>query len=1028
MFGNSDIFACLMLRIFVSYHPADESTALDFERQLAMALQPFDTEFRDKSKVSEETYRTEAAAFLEKADLFVAVLSMNYEDKPDLRWEMQQAVETQKNRPELQIVSIQARASAIPAILRPYPTALPPAETIETQHIARDRQLRRAAEAAIQILRASPETNEMPVGHIELPISITDLRERLIAQTDRINHAPLLALLKRLIRDVMVKREVLDVEESFKQLREKTRLSQLSIPQLNELAEPLQLDLQHTINRLDTDQLNPNWRAVFIRDYYHFTSDSRDDSTVPPFFVPTDEVEIPETLNLPHGPREQASPEQIGLLSNEQKNDFRRNLLLARDALAVKNPAQAYAYCDHVRRQIDPQSAQLYEYLLITFIQKETPARALREATEGNDRVLQHILLFASRLREYQRDQKCPSSTAMHNLAIASESISDAALRVYYHFPNDPLRHTGKHEEEVPDNRRALRMILDNTLKVCRLVYPSEELLEAAVIECCGGGKCAWLRRVEVVDGHFQFLPDGNFDLLGEIQELIRMLEQIEAEDPNKIVKGRALLREDLYFSLLAKRQALHSQLQEDARRRRPFTDVRESVVRFTYACLMGAHIFGDDDLRNRGNSFYRLALEYLLPGMLIAAPETDLAGLRWFTFDEDGALVAHPDCAQYGFDALGIVQKLVKDLAGSAGWMQVQPNIREAAYLQYRADNEVLLTQVKDGLSHTDFRKMDSLTARGILIDYLRRQVIAAKASPERGRPLLESCVEELSGNGILLWLQHNLHTNALGAHPDSLALGYDASAALKQIFEMLHEENPLYEDLLREQIARNIFEKRIAPAYNAVKKGDASKRMDLAWLMREAMSNYRLHPNTAYLDLIWLEITLELKLPWIDISYDGKAALIPGSSGFDAIQALNEIHQARPEQYKLLDARERIADRRHAGQVERYLREISEFRYENRQPERQIAIDIIRKIKGIYLYYPKTDYLELPWNELYAKPGQYRIRWNSRLLGLVPLQTDHFENQFFQFNYKFERYELKRLLDNQYLEMQRVIAEEGI
>lgn len=1025
MFGNSDIFARSMLRIFVSYHPADENSALDFQRQLALALQPYSAEFRDKSKVPEEDYRREAAAFLEKADLFVAVLSMNYEDRPELRWEMQQAIDTQKTRPELQIVSVQARAAAIPALLRPYSTALPPGETIENQHIARDRQLRRAAESALYVLRASPDTHDISIGPVELPLSVGDLRERLLAQTDRINHAPLLALLKRLVRDVMVKRGILDVEESFKQLREKTRLSQLSIQELATLSAPLQSDLQSLINRLDETQLAPDWHAVFIRDYYHFTPDSRDDSTPPPFFVPTDEIEIPETLNLPVGPREQESLEQIGLLSFEQKNDFRRNLLLAKDALAVKNPAQAYAHCDHVRQQIDPQSAQLYEYLLITFIQKETPARALRDALHGNDRVLQHILLFASRLQEYQREGKCPSSTAMHNLAIASESISDAALRVYYHFPNDPLRHTGKHAEDVPDNRRALQIILDNTLKVCRNVAPSEELLEAAVIECCGGGKCAWLKQVDVVDGHFQFVPDGNLDLLGETRELIRMLEQMEAADGNKIVKGRALLREDLYFSLLAKRQAFHAQLEEDAHRRRPFTDVRESVVRFTYACLMGAYIFGDEDPRRRNNSFYRLALEYLLPDILIAPPETASAGLRWFTFNHSGELTAHPDCAAYGFDALGIVQKIVKDHSGAAGWLQVQPNIREAAWLQYRADAEALLQQVKTGLSYSDFRRMDNLTARGILIEYLKRQVVAAKASPERGAPLLEACVDELCGDGIMLWLQHNLHTHTLGTNPDSEALGYDASSELRNIYDMLHGSDPQFEEQLRERIARNIFEKHIAPAYEAIKRGDTSRRAELSRLLREAMSNYRLCPNKQYTDLVWQELTLELKLPWIDISTDGKAAPFPGSNRFQSIQALNEIQQTLPDQYKLLDAREHIADRCYANQEQRYFREISEFRSENRQPEREIAIDIIQRIKGIYLFYPKTDYLELAWNELYAKPGKHRIRWNARLLGIIPLQSDHFENQFLHFNYKFERYELKRLLDNQYFEMQRVVSE---
>ena len=96
------------------------------------------------------------------------------------------------------------------------------------------------------------------------------------------------------------------------------------------------------------------------------------------------------------------------------------------------------------------------------------------------------------------------------------------------------------------------------------------------MIECCGGGKCAWVERVDVVNGRFQFVPNGHFDLLGEIHELLGMLRDIASSDEAKIVKDPGLLREDLYFSLLAKRQALSTQIAEDEKRRRPLTDIRE--------------------------------------------------------------------------------------------------------------------------------------------------------------------------------------------------------------------------------------------------------------------------------------------------------------------------------------------------------------------------------------------------------------------------------------------------------------------
>lgn len=976
------------VHIYISRNAADERSAQDLQRQITLALQPGTAVFWIGANIPPEAFRERATAFLEQTDLFVAVLSMNYEDTPDVRWEMAKALALQDDHPGLQILTVLARETVMPAPLRACQSALPAGETIEHQGVSRDRQLRRVAEAAVQMLASAPVSNDIPVGNITLPISIDDLRERLLAQTDRINHAPLLALLKRLIKDVMVKRVVLDVEEAFKQMREKTRLSQISTAELEAESAPVQMDLQHLIENLEESRLVTHWRTIFIRDYYHFTSESRDDSTVPPFFIPVDEIAIPETLNLPVGPREQESLEQIGLLSYEQKSDFRRSLLLAKDALAVKNPAQAYAHCDHVRQKIDPQSAQLYEYLLITFVQKETPMRAMTDAVQGNDRVLQYILLFASRLRDYQRDGKCPSSTARHNLAIASESISDAALRMYYHLPNDPLRHTGKHADDVPDNRRTMRIILGNTLKVCRMVFPSEELLEAAVIECCGGGKCHWMKRVDVVDGHFQFIPDGHFDLLGEIHELINMLQAMEAEDPNKIVKGQALLREDLFFSLLAKRQTLSTQLAEDAKRRRPYTDARESIIRFTYSCLFGAHIFGDEDARQRGNSFLRLALEYLLPGLLRAPDEAVAVALRWFTLDDNGRVTAHPDCAAYSFDVLGIVEKIVRDHAGTAGWLQVQPNIHQTVYLQYVADTATMLESVKAGLAYSDFRKINALDARRLLIDCLRRWVVAYRAVPERGIEYLENCIRELAGDGILVWLLHDPHT--LISHPDSLALGYDAQKELKTIHDLLHEASPedavIQEDFLRARIATNLFEQRIKPAYNGLRKGDENQRAAIARLMQETLSNYKLHQEPTYLDFVWKELTEEVKLPWIDISVDGDEMNYAAVPGFNPLGVLHEINENFPQTYRLLEARMRIADNRHADQVGRYLREISEFRHENRQAERQIAIEIIQKIKGIFRYYPKAEYLELAWDELYNKPGKYRIRWNTRFLGFCP------------------------------------------
>ena len=1029
MLQKKVIFAPYMsnpVHIFISYDAADKRSALDLQRQVGLAMQPRDTIFWNREQVPPEDFRVQALAFLEKTDLFVAVLSMNYEDTPDVRWEMTSALALQDNRPHLQILTVLARETVVPDPLRFCQTALPTPETLEKNPAFRDQQLWRSAAAAVAMLAAAPIGNNTPIGEIVLPITIEALRERLLAQSDRINHSPLLSLLKRIIKDVPVKRAVLDIEEAFRQLAEQTRLSQVTIQSLEVLSKPILLDLQYLLERLEESQLVPVWRSVFIRDYYHFTPDSRDESSVPPFFVPSDEIAPPESLLQAVDGHEQTAGETIVSLSFEQKNEFRRSLLLAKDALAVKNPAQAYAHCDHARQKIDPQSAQLYEYLLMTFIQKETPSRIMKEATNGNDRLLQHVLLFASRLREYQNAGKCPSSTALHNLSVAAECLSDAALRTYFHLPNDPIRHTGKHAEEVPDNRSLIRSLLGYTLQVGQWVYPAEELLEAAVIENCGGGKCHWVQRVEVVEQHFQFVPESPIDLIGEIQELLTMLQSMENNDPNKIVKGRVLLREDLFFSLLAKRQTLRNQLAEDAKRHRPYTDVRRSVIRFTHACLLGAHVFGDEDSRGKGHSFLRLALEYLLPGLLNIPPVVGAAALPWFTLNENGRATAHPDCADYAFDVTGIVEKIVLDLAGSAGWSHVKPNIQESVYLQYVGDTVVLYEKVRAGLAPTDIRKMDSLDARRMLIDCILRWEVAFRADPVRGVPMLEKAILEITGDGLLTWLQHGPHS--LVAHPESLALGFDAPLVLKKIHHLLLSVQPsadtLTETFLSGRIATNLFEKNIRPTYQAYRKGDESQRANIALCLSETLRNYQLHPDTSYLHFVWQELTEEVKLPWIDVGTDGQAVVYKSTTDFNPLVVVREINTTDPSVFRMLHVRTRIADLRYAEQVRRYFHEISEFIHENRQTERQIAIEIIRKSKCIFRYYPKEEYLQLAWDELHGKPGKHRIRWNTRFLGIVPTNSDHYENQFFNFNYKYERFELRRLLDNQFTEMQRVLS----
>ena len=193
---------------------------------------------------------------------------------------------------------------------------------------------------------------------------------------------------------------------------------------------------------------------------------------------------------------------------------------------------------------------------------------------------------------------------------------------------------------------------------------------------------------------------------------------------------------------------------------------------------------------------------------------------------------------------------------------------------------------------------------------------------------------------------------------------------------------------------------------------------------LLWGALSAYKLHQDPRFLDFVWRELTEEIKFQWVEVTDEGEETIYVHTPGFDPLAVIRELSDALPLRFRQFELRERVASHRLRDTMARYFHEISEFRHENRLPERKIAVEIIRKLKGLYHYFPQAEFLKLPLDELH---GRGRVRWHTLLLGIFPTSENHYENRYFNFEYKYERYDLKRLLENQFGEMQRVLREIG-
>ncbi|MCC7505953.1 MAG: hypothetical protein IT259_11660 [Saprospiraceae bacterium] len=1010
------------IRVFLSTDDADETLAYDLEKHLRQAFAPQPLLFWHERPVAEEDYRRLATAFLETAHLFLPIVSVNYLDTPDARWELDQAVSEALRRPGLAVLTVLARSAFIPPVLQGYPIAPGPQQPVDMKGLDRERQVQRVAEAARVLVSQMPATAQNRRVDIQLPIMVEDLRERLIPLLDRLEFTPLFDTLKMLAHDATLAKNIFETEDSFANLYQQTRGLKTSLPEFLRQIKTVREYLRTLLDELREGDLAPDWQKKFIADFFAFQPVNHQ-GVAPYFFTPTEEISLPDTLTLPGSPDDIAAAETIGLLSYQQKLDFRRNLLLAQDSMALEQYGRAYSHSEHVRTHIDPQSAQLYEYLLISYLHREKPERIVEDALFNTGRLMSHITLFAGKLRRYQEENKCPTATGAYNRRVAAEILSDGMKIVYDTWPNDHVLDTGRRAALAAPNREAARKFIEAAQLVYRAIHPMRGGLRILVNELCGGGKFNWVSRLGFADGEIRFFSEESFDLESQIAELLELIADVDKGDLEKQRQQTDIIRENLYFSLLAKRQLLARQVAEERRKRRSFTDLHQSVIHYVYACLLGHRVFGDGMSGGKEQSYLRLAVEYLLPGLVIS-PDADAESLqvRWFDLDANGELIAHPDCTRYQFDARAVLEKIVYDYAGRAGWLQVQPNLKAEVFQQYVHDTEVEYQEIKTGLSWSDFRKIHSFEARKRLVRCLQRWETCYRAYPETGVQFLDRIINELVGEGLMNWFF--LDPFEVRTVPDSLAFGYDAFEKLRRLRQLPIRRS---ESDISKALAHHLFQTNVLPVYNRIKTGDEKQRPELIGLLWQALALYKnLDPRQEYLDFVWNELTEERKLAWLDVSEQGEWTLKPFQSlepAFNPIQILQQLKRENPGRYDGMEARARIADRRFRDLETLYFREISEYKYQNHLEERRIAVEILRKIKGLFKFFPRPEYLDLPIREL---SGHGRIRWQAQLFGVFAIPENYYENQYFNFDYRRELSEFKGYRDTAFQWMEHVLGQE--
>ncbi len=935
-----------------------------------------------------------------------------------------QILETLESRPETYLATVLTGHAPLLPELKTRPVFPEISRPIDPGPL-RDRDLKLAAEAIFEQLLASPKTtrhlsDEATPNEDFLIKKLPELQIRIADLLEKQQPGRAVSLLQSVVADADERERLATFENDWEKIHHAfNRLHEKNTKTVEVELQDLTRRIRQFSDELTDEKLAPSWQSIFGKAWLGIEQWKHLGLPFLGLLATSAEIQIPDsgrtrtTRRVP-GFAQNAEHQPLGneenLWGHGQKLEFKREMRLIQDALAVENFDRAFEHADHIRHHLDPESAQLYEFLLLAYLKKETPEKIVLDAIGGRGDMLRHVWLFAGRLLEYQDAGKCPTETGAHNIRAVATELADTLAMFYAGLEPDTVlgwattdkMPTALQSSPSPEYDSAAhfhaRKCLDIATDLNRFMARSPGFLDLAVHELAGGGKFRWVDGVGVRNGEFHIFSRTGTDVETKMRELLNLLADFDHESrkdakaqsvQNQVfassrlgvtnISQQKLLAENLLGALEYKFREIHRRWPDWQKRlQRPEEFLRQALVRVVNASVLGFEIFGDEQ-------FLALPKQILF----------EQAELAWFDFDDAGGLIEHPDCVALAFPSKEVLEKILQILgkdepATTASGLE---RVATATLARYKTETAAIFQNLREVVERHP--PVFELKNRQRLVECLRRWRILYKLEGDAAD--LDNVARELSGAGIFQWLDFD----PLQICPVAVArdIGFDPVAVL---FELKNLPTTLSEDELNAHVAWRIFQK-IKTDYAEIRPGDEAARPLLAKLLLKTQSCWRHHHEAQYLEFLAGELSGETKLAWLDLNE--KAEAVNRSPLFDARATLLELGKL-DARFSLLDMRERLALRRYQDALAEFHREVSEFPEHNHRHERAVAVQFIRRSKIAYQYFPRAEFLDEAMREL---RGQGRIRWQDSLLrwlnpGRVFAFDNVAENARFNFNYKLE------------------------
>jgi hypothetical protein len=584
------------------------------------------------------------------------------------------------------------------------------------------------------------------------------------------------------------------------------------------------------IDSMDEEDLKENWKE----NEFLMTLSPNDNNEIEKnnITIPLYKIEIPESARR----------------NSNQEKQFRMSMTSCQDAIAIENYVHAYKECEYIRERLECESAQLYEYLLFSYYKKETAERIIEDKISRGGKMLNHIILYANRLKEYQNNRKCPTNTGLQNIERISADLAfvlnKKLLEHSKNYINDNLQETNYQFSFV-------KKCLECGDDLQKHLLTPIDFFENVMNEFLGGGFYPWIEIARDRKGNQEHLinnPIAGFNTLGTIERLRTLLK---AKKETTDLKVERKLTGSLYRNLVQKYHNIQPSVNGKVMR---WEDKHRQALIRCHKAFKIAYLFF------RENRFLKYPLEEL----------QEKGKLLWFEVNGNAEMTGNSFSNRLNYDAVTELKWFLEKNDTAFEGVQKAILKRCAHFLANQTAKEYAELQQISRFSPNEKQ----------VINCLDRWLLCAKITGDT--KYNEYCLNEITGNGILTWLNTDSKLEAL---QELKRLGDDKFVCLLEISR---------DDVIKQLIYRKFGKLKLE--YEAI--SDEKGRARMVEMLEECKKYYAILQDNQFIDFLIVELEGRGKFNWIwQILFFKFNNLKCKQLKFDALAALANLNSIKKD-----------------------------------------------------------------------------------------------------------------------------------